>query len=76
MAESGNCAAAAAKFEAAILLEPGRAALHEMLAQCRMECGEYEAAVAAAAGAVACAPQVGSPTSHLAGTGTLALVNQ
>ena len=39
LAESGNCAATAAKFAAAILLGPSRAALHqtvhEMLAQCR-----------------------------------------
>ncbi len=52
LAAEGEFAAAAAVFERALQLDGSAAAVHEMLAQCRMEEGQDEAAYAAASAAV------------------------
>ena len=49
LAEAASTEAAIPLFQRAVALEPGRSAVHEMLAQCCMEAGQHEAAYAAAA---------------------------
>ena len=56
LAADGQFEAAAAAFEQALRLQPGDAAQHEMLAQCRMEAGQDEAAYEAGAAAVRLRP--------------------
>lgn len=56
LAAEGEFSAAAALFERSLQLDGGSAAVHEMLAQCRMEAGQDEAAYAAASAAVELQP--------------------
>lgn len=57
-AEAGNYGLATHLFQEALGKNPGKAALHEQLAQCLLEAGNAESALEAAQRAVDCDPQV------------------
>lgn len=57
-AEAGDFQAAVPAFRKAIDAQPVNAALHEQLAQCLAELGEYEAAIEAASACVGLDPKV------------------
>lgn len=59
-AEAGNYGLAIQLFQEAVESCPGKAALHEQLAQCLLEAGNAESALEAAQRAVDCDAQVGS----------------
>ena len=57
-AEAGNYGLAIHLFQQALAADPGKAVLHEQLAQCLLEAGDAESALQAAQWAVDCDPQV------------------